>query len=185
MNPDFANLPLRDPHLPEPISWWPPAPGWWGLLILFILTSILGLALLARFRRTRVKRDALRVLNRLEVAFHSGADMHKAVAAISILVRRVSLSLYPREQVASLTGERWLSFLDESINEKAQAGRFSQGAGRAIAEAPYNPAYDVDLPSLLTLTRHWISTVEKPKPEKPELTKPVDRTQLNTDHDRF
>ena len=181
MTPDFANLPLRDPHLPEPISWWPPAPGWWGLLLLFILTSILGLTLLARFRRARVKRDALRVLNRLEQALNSGADVHKTVASISILVRRVSLSLYPREKVASLTGERWLSFLDESINQKAEAGRFSQGAGRAIIEAPYNPAYDVDLPSLLALTRHWISTVEKPKPAKPELKKPIVRTQINTD----
>lgn len=166
MNPDFANIPLRDPHLPEPISWWPPATGWWVLIMLFILMLVISIWLLTRNRGKKFKYDALKALDRLEAAFHAGADKHKTVASISILVRRISLSLYPREKVASLTGERWLAFLDEGFDDKAQAGGFSQGVGRAIIEAPYNPAYEVDLPSLIALTRRWISQAHKPKSVK-------------------
>lgn len=163
MNPDFVNLPLRDPHLPEPISWWPPAPGWWVLMLLVIMMSMLCIWLFSHIRGNRVKRDALMALDRLEATYHSGADKHKTVASISILMRRINLSLYPRDKVASLTGERWLAFLDEGFDDKAQAGGFSQGVGRAIIEAPYNPAHEVDLTALFALTRRWIAQAGKPK----------------------
>ena len=42
MNPLDQLAPLIDP---EPISWWPPAPGWW----LLGLALLLGLAALWRF----------------------------------------------------------------------------------------------------------------------------------------
>ncbi len=37
-----TTLELRDIHLPEAISWWPPAPGWWFLLgsIVFIVIAV-------------------------------------------------------------------------------------------------------------------------------------------------
>ena len=37
---DPEQIPLRDLHLPDAISWWPLAPGWW---------IVLGLALIANF----------------------------------------------------------------------------------------------------------------------------------------
>lgn len=49
MNPLDQLAPLIDP---EPISWWPPAPGWW----LLGLALLLGLAALWRFRHRLVKR---------------------------------------------------------------------------------------------------------------------------------
>ena len=38
-------LPLRDLHLPEPVGWWPPAPGWWILLLLVTTLLAYGLVL--------------------------------------------------------------------------------------------------------------------------------------------
>jgi cbb3-type cytochrome oxidase subunit 3 len=49
-------LPLKDIHLPEAISWWPPAIGWWLLLVLIPLTVfILVWAYRYLTRKTAVK----------------------------------------------------------------------------------------------------------------------------------
>ncbi|MBV1912177.1 MAG: DUF4381 domain-containing protein, partial [Cycloclasticus sp.] len=32
-------LPLRDIHLPDAITWWPPAIGWWLLLAVIIVAA--------------------------------------------------------------------------------------------------------------------------------------------------
>jgi hypothetical protein len=50
---------LRDIQLPEPISWWPLAPGWWVLIIL--ATGIFGwagLLLIKRYRANLYRRQA-------------------------------------------------------------------------------------------------------------------------------
>ena len=37
---DEKALPLRDLHLPEPIGWWPLAPGWWVILWIIPIVNI-------------------------------------------------------------------------------------------------------------------------------------------------
>ena len=46
---DPTQIPLRGLHFPEPISWWPLAPGWWLLLAIFLV--VLGLLLRSWLRR--------------------------------------------------------------------------------------------------------------------------------------
>jgi len=55
---DPSSIPLRDIHLPDPIGWWPPAPGWSIVLGLLVLASAgLAFALWHRHRR-RLQRAA-------------------------------------------------------------------------------------------------------------------------------
>ena len=66
---------LRDYHLPEPISWWPPAPGWWLLASL----AVAALAVLLLWRRERrlslsSGRLASRELSRLRAAWQVDGD---------------------------------------------------------------------------------------------------------------
>lgn len=146
-------LPLRDIHLPDPVSWWPPAPGWW-LLLALLCAAGLGAWLRRRYRaRHELRRQAFSELERIENRFGQRDDERQALQELSVLLRRVALARYPRAQVASLTGQRWLRFLDGVMGADA----FSRGPGRALAEAPYNPAPGVDnVPDLIDLCRRWL-----------------------------
>ena len=54
MNPDLLSQ-LRDIHAAAPVSWWPPAPGWWVLaLLVLVLLVWAGRRMLARFRVYRL-----------------------------------------------------------------------------------------------------------------------------------
>jgi len=33
---------MRELHLPDPVGWWPPAPGWWVVAVLVAIALVLG-----------------------------------------------------------------------------------------------------------------------------------------------
>ena len=147
-------LPLRDIHLPEPIGWWPPAPGWW--LLALGLPTLLMLAWWL-WRWLRRKTVAKLALAELELIAQSDADARVQVQQLGILLRRVALSRYPREQVAGLVGEQWLAFLDGALGKED----FSKGAGRLFIEAPYRRDVEADMDALYSLCREWVKRVPK------------------------
>jgi hypothetical protein len=159
------SLPLRDIHLPEPVSWWPPAPGWWLLLICSAVV-IAGIVLFKQIRKRRLlKRTALAELDIIRRQYHDNHDRVQLVKALSALMRRASISFYQRENSASLTGAAWLQHLDST----AQRKDFENGNGSILATAPYLPAdsqVDVDFDDLLSLCEDWLSL----QPVKPHVT---------------
>lgn len=92
---------LRDIMLPEPPSLWPPTPEVW-LLLAIVVTAVIILV----YQRRRVKkRNAYR---------HAGLLLLEDVSSVhdvSVILKRVALAVFPREQVASLYGEDWAAFL--------------------------------------------------------------------------
>jgi hypothetical protein len=140
---------LRPLHTPAPIDWWPPAPGWWLLLALLLS---LGAALWWYRRRTALRRAALNELQRLE---RNVADDHQLSAALNLLLRRVALARFPRRQVAALSGEEWLRFLDA----QARVTGFVSGPGRVLATAPFAPSCELERAAVLELARRWIRAV--------------------------
>ena len=147
MNPDLSQL--RDIHLPAPISWWPPAPGWW-LLAGMVVALMLGLyALIRRYRRNDWRRVALRELTRLREQHESQQHApHNIVSGLSVLLRRVAISRFPREEVAVLNGDAWLGFLDSSVSGETS---FQSGLGRLLTVAPYTPKAVIAPDALLKL----------------------------------
>ena len=144
-------LPLRDIHLPDPISWWPPAIGWWLLLGLVLLMSAGLVYGVRRWRRLTPARRALQALDRLES--DSNMTVREKLQELSVLMKRVALSLNPRAAVAGLTGENWLRWLDETAGTVG----FREGPGRRLAEAPYRPAPDAtELAEVLEECRNWL-----------------------------
>lgn len=85
-------------------------------------------------------------------------DATQLAAEVSTLLRRICVSLWPREQVAGLTGEEWLRFLDQ-----AQGGdEFARGAGRLLIQAPYRPGVaGAELDALMDLCERWMTAVQE------------------------
>ncbi len=125
---------LRDWHLPGPVSWWPPAPGWWLLAGLALIGAVLaGRRWLRRRRRLAAARAALEHLRRLRAEVAAGGDSRRFAAGVSGLLRRLALIRFPREQVAGLAGRDWLLFLDRT----GGGGAFADGVGRVLVDAPF------------------------------------------------
>lgn len=155
MNPEA--FPLRDIHLPPEVGFWPPAPGWWILLALFILALVW---LFDRWRRRQpvyrkqVVQPALLELQRIEQDY--AADPTEMIRQLSVLLRRSAISLHGRRRTAGLTGKDWLCFLDQQQQGEVFTQRFAQ----IITEQPYRPQLQGDARALADVVRHWLKQQE-------------------------
>jgi hypothetical protein len=148
-------LPLRDIHLPGPISWWPPAFGWWIIFgIAAICICLLALYISQHFKPT-LKKEATKVLDYIEKSFHNNGNTVQCLSALSALLRRISLQIFSSDY-AGVTGEAWLHFLDKRLKEP----EFSQGAGRILLYGPYQPEGDPEMTlALIHLCRKWVNSL--------------------------
>jgi hypothetical protein len=146
-----ATLDLRDIHLPAAPGFWPPAPGWWLLASLLLGALVLaGRAGLRRWLRARRRQAILAELDRLETEAQTAPAL---AAGVSALLKRVALSRCARAEVAALTGAAWLAFLDRT----GGAGRFRDGPGAELAQAPYAPSdRAIDRAGLMAAARDWV-----------------------------
>ena len=149
---------LRDIHLPEPVSWWPLAPGWWWLI--GALLTIGGLMIWRRRQRSKLRlRDA--ALRELTLLTTRCADDQAAfVQALSALIRRCAVARFSSQEAAGLIGESWLAFLDRH----GGSHDFTQGPGRALLTGPYSNETQVDTAALTDVTRRWICQAMQCKP---------------------
>jgi hypothetical protein len=147
-------LQLRDIHVPPAPPFWPLAPGWW--IVGAIVFALLAWTAVLLWKRERVRRRRRRVIDALTVLERTLATERSAegLARISVLLRRLALTRFPRDKVAALSGDAWLRFLDESGGN----GRFSDGPGRVLADGPYRRtlASDLDIAALGALVREWV-----------------------------
>lgn len=107
---------------PEPVSWWPLAPGWW-----FLAALLLCLLLLVRLRPWQLwKRqdtavvepslDPQRETALLELAQlskpYGGQPASHWLQQINALLKRLCRIRYPDDHPHTLSGRAWLAFLD-------------------------------------------------------------------------
>jgi hypothetical protein len=140
--PQFDPQKLADIKLPEPVSYWPPAPGWWLLLGTIIILLIITPLLIRAYKKrpvsdARIKKQlktmAQREFERIKNDYKEHQLAHKALQQLSILLRRYALSIYPRQEVAALTDQQWLHLLDNITGDK----QFSEQYAELLIQAPY------------------------------------------------
>ncbi|UJJ33084.1 DUF4381 domain-containing protein [Halopseudomonas maritima] len=150
----MADIPIPELHdlaLPVPISAWPPAPAACALLLLLALALLWqGLRQWRRYQRNAYRRRAVQRLNALQRACEQDPAQLQQLPG---LLRHTALQVWPRAQVASLHGERWLHQLNQQIDTPLPP---------ELVELGYWPAahcacLDASRRALLfTRCRHWI-----------------------------
>ena len=158
---------LRDIHDIAPIPWWPPAPGWWLLLL------ALALLLYAAWRwrvplslRLPIpgltlgtwRWDAAAALRALERRARAGQDAKTTAGELSELLRRIAMARLGRAACAGLTGQAWLDWL----SARDPNGFPWHERGRALLVIPYAPpgGNREDLLALIHAAEAWVSARE-------------------------
>jgi len=157
-----TQLPLKDIHLPEAIGWWPPAIGWWLLAILIPLL----IAVLYWFYKRLTRKTAIKTAkkNLATIKENPALDNNQKLRELSMLVRRVAITVSPRTEAASLTGHQWLEFLDKSLT----GAPFSEGCGQLLADAPYRNTLptELEISQLISLCENWLKAQTLPAKRK-------------------
>ena len=155
---------LRDIHLPGEVSAWPPAPGWWILaLVILILVAFIIRYIWQRHQQKHILRISLNHLTKLTDNYQKHNDPQKLVKSYSSLLRRIALARFSRQNVAGLTGDTWLNFLDNSAHKAI----FNSDIGRLLLNAPYQKEEVVasNIDELTVAVKLWINSVNSPKKE--------------------
>lgn len=146
---------LREVFEPDPPALWPETLGAWLTLLALAALIAIGVAfLIVRYVRRRHRRAAARALRALEAAWMADRATPAALESVPVLLKRCALGSFARERVASLSGERWLAFLD-ATGRRA----FGEEARRALLAITTRGAAAVsrdDAARLFAAASRWI-----------------------------
>jgi hypothetical protein len=110
VNPSDPLAQLRDIHLPEAVSWWPLAPGWWVLGALLVAgLAYTGHYFWQRYHAFTYRRQALRQIKKLP-----NNSQHQRITALFALLKRVAVSAYPELNLSSLNQAEFIDFLKQT-----------------------------------------------------------------------
>ena len=141
--------------LPEAVSWWPPAPGWVAAgIIIGVLLIVQLFRVATRWWRNRYRREALRQLDQLQ----QRGELPELISKLPYYIKATALQAYPRHEVAGLSGDNWLVFLDAHC----PGSSFREGVGQNLLPIAYQPkeqwhVSDDDAEQLIHMSRHWIA----------------------------
>jgi len=113
-----SSLPLKPIHLPQEPGMWPLPWGYWAILAV----AIISVCFLVWMIRHHKKRSKAKVAASNLIKTNTNSTPSSALE----VVRQAALSYFPREDIAKLTGEKWLSFLDSQLDQPRFANNHPQ-----------------------------------------------------------
>ena len=145
-------LELRDIQAPPAPEWWLIAPAYLiGIVIIIVL--FLAFVLLRRNKnKNRLVNQASHDLQQIKTSHQRDGDNHLLALNLSKWLKQVSILAFPELQPASLSGQCWLNFLDQSNKTVS----FSKGAGLLFAGSVYCRAPQFDPIETIDLCERWL-----------------------------
>jgi hypothetical protein len=133
------------------VGWWPPAPGWWLLAVLFLLgLALVGFLLWRRYRRNAYRRIAQRQLLAIRAQYREDGDASRCLAAANALLKSAAMIAYPGRRLAPASGDQWLAVINEAL---PPAYRLE----RSYLAALYGSGqHDPQVEEILTAASMWI-----------------------------
>lgn len=104
---------LADIRVPEDVSAWPPAIGYWITLTMLILIMVLmGIYLAKRKRRLHAKRQSLRALEGVDV------NSHFALQQIHHVLKTAAQGYFPERNILQMQSGQWITLLSTLYRSK-------------------------------------------------------------------
>jgi len=142
---------LRDIHLPETGGFWPPAPGWWILLVLLAMLLIAGLLVIRhKQKKNRWLKLARRELNRLA---QQASQEPRWFAQLNTLLKQCARERYPGEHPEAMSGSSWAGFLVKTSPDQRVASR---SLVEAMINSCWRPEAETTPEQALTFARSWL-----------------------------
>lgn len=125
---------LHDIVVPTAPGWWPFAAGLWVAIVIVALALLfVGYRFYRNWKRNSYRRAGLLLLPDVATEYE-----------VSVVLKRVALAAYPREQVASLFGAEWVAFLQQTCSRSTFKDDFAREQNRAVS------------PELMAAAAAWI-----------------------------
>ncbi len=109
---------LKDIHLPEAVSNFPSAVGWW-LLVMIGLLTLLAVVKFGCYlvEKNAYRRVAIKQLQQLQADFSVHNNDLKLLSAVNQLLKSVAIRQFPEQQCEKLHGQSWLQFLSLAVSK--------------------------------------------------------------------
>lgn len=153
MNHDQLVLAMRPIHFVESLSYSTIALNI-ALLVILLLSLLLMIRRVVRqpLLRWRQQRLALSELAVIKKRYDTDKNHGQLARDLSTLLRRYALVRFPDPEIAGLSGQRWLNFLDQH----GSTNFFSSECGSVLITAPYQANLAINASALLSQVRRWI-----------------------------
>ena len=122
------------------------------IALILLATMFIAYHIYKRHCYALAKKSALKLLATCEQQYEKNGNVPLTSAHISELLRRVALVYYPREQVASLHGDTWLQFL----NQTGKGINFNE-VREMLLDAPFKTNDKTNLGPLFNHAKRWIN----------------------------
>ena len=139
---------LRDIHLPQNPSWWPPAPGWWIVALLIVMAMVAAVWWWRRLSKRRIIERSL--LAEVDALAEQWRDQpQKLAAGLHQLLRRCALRY--DVSAARLHGDEWRSVLAVVTPDATTLDHLM-----ALESAMYRSDVSFDTNNVVAATRRWL-----------------------------
>ncbi|MGO6678735.1 DUF4381 domain-containing protein [Rhizobium leguminosarum] len=155
---------LHDIVVPAPVSWWPQTWGWALVAALLALAVLIVLLRwIRRYRANAYRREALALLEGVADRLRHPATRPDAIQDLAEVLKRTALAAWPRGQVASLSGDGWVRFLDahdeDGTGETLERllDDFEYHRAEIVADLPSNVCGDLVIAARKWIEQHHVS----------------------------